>query len=71
IIPYEKILIINVNTASRFETYAIEEAPDTNKFCLYGGAARLGVSGDPIIILSFAKVTPEEAKEYKPKILNF
>ncbi len=70
ILPYEKLLIINVNTGSRLETYCITEDYGSGKFSLYGGAARLGAKGDPVIILSFAQMTIEEAKDFKPQVLN-
>lgn len=71
IIPWEKILVININTGGRFETYAIPEAAGSMKFTLYGGAARLGAKNDPVIIMSFASIKESEAKDFKPKIVNF
>lgn len=68
--PYEKILIVNVNTGDRFETYCIEEPAGSKKFSLYGAAARLGMPGDIVVIMSFASMTPEEAKMHKPIVVN-
>lgn len=70
ILPYEKILIANLNTGDRFETYCIEEPSGSNKFSLYGGTARLGMPGDIVVIMSFARMTPEEALKHKPVVIN-
>jgi aspartate 1-decarboxylase len=68
---YEKLLVINVNTGNRFETYCIQEPEGSGKFALYGGAARLGIKGDLVIIMTFAEMTPEEAAGHKPISVNF
>lgn len=69
ILPYEKVEVLNVNNGNRFETYAISGKRGSGEFCLNGPAARLGVIGDEIIILSYALLTPEEAKKYKTQIV--
>ncbi|MBN2144362.1 MAG: aspartate 1-decarboxylase [Candidatus Aureabacteria bacterium] len=71
LIEYERILVINLNTGERFETYCIAEPEGSGKFALYGGAARLGMKGDPVIIMAFAEMTPEEAKVHKPITIGF
>jgi aspartate 1-decarboxylase len=70
IIPYEKLLVVNMNTGQRFETYCIQEKKGSKHFALYGGAARLGISGDPLIIMTFGEFTPQEAAKHKPTVLN-
>ncbi len=67
--PYEKILCGNINNGNRFETYAIPEPADSKSIILNGATAHLGKSGDRIIIMSFALITPEEAENWKPKII--
>lgn len=37
--------------------------------CLNGAAARSGQKGDIIIIMAYADMTPEEAKENSPKVV--
>ena len=69
IIPYEKVEVLNVNNGTRFETYAISGKRGSGEFCLNGPAARLGIVGDEIIILSYASLAPEEAKKFKTKIV--
>ena len=36
---------------------------------LNGAAARLGLPGDKIIIISYAQMTPEEAQKFKPTVI--
>lgn len=71
ILPYEKLLVVNMNTGSRFETYALEEPEGSNKFSLYGAAARLGMVGDYVIIMTFTTLEENELSNYKPIILNY
>ena len=52
ILPYEQVQVLNINNGARFVTYAIKGEPDSGEICLNGAAARLGVEGDTIIILS-------------------
>jgi len=67
ILPYEKILVGNLANGERFETYAIPAPAGTREVCLNGATAHLGKSGDLLVIMTFAELTPEEAKTWKPK----
>ena len=69
ILEYEKVQIVDVNNGSRFETYTIAGERGSGVMCLHGAAARMVQTGDKIILMSYAQVTPEEAKEMKPKVL--
>lgn len=66
---YEKVAIVNNNNGERFETYVITGKRGSGVICLNGAAARKGVVGDIIIILSYAQMTPEEADEFKPLLV--
>ena len=48
---YEQIQIVNVNTGSRFVTYAFPGKP--GEFTLNGGAARLGSVGDICLVIAY------------------
>lgn len=67
LLPYEKVQIVNVNNGSRLETYTIPGPRGSRVICLNGPAARLTSVGDRIIIISYAQMTPEEAREHKPR----
>lgn len=69
ILEYEYVQIVDVENGNRFETYTIAGEPDSGMICLNGAAARQVAVGDHIIIMSYAQMTPEEAKEHKPKVV--
>ena len=69
ILEYEKVQIVDVNNGARFETYTIAGERGSGVMCLNGAAARMVQTGDKIILMSYAQVTPEEAKEMRPTVL--
>lgn len=69
ILPYEKVQVLNITNGSRLETYTISGERGSRVCCLNGAAARLTQVGDRIIVISYAEMTPEEAKEHKPKVV--
>ncbi|MBR1920473.1 MAG: aspartate 1-decarboxylase [Kiritimatiellae bacterium] len=71
ILPYEKILCADVDNGSRFETYAIAGRRGSRVCCLNGAAAHKGAVGDRLIVMSFAQMTPEEARGWVPKVKHF
>ena len=69
ILEYEHVHIVDVNNGSRFETYTIAGEPGSGMICLNGAAARQVMVGDHVIIMSYASMTPQEAKEHKPHVV--
>ncbi len=69
IVPYEMVQVFNVNNGARFETYAIPAPKDSGVVCLNGAAARLGVVGDKIILISSAMVDDSEVPAFSPKVV--
>lgn len=69
ILEYEKVQIVDVNNGARFETYTIAGERGSGVMCLNGAAARMVQTGDKIILMAYAQVTPKEAKELRPKVL--
>ena len=67
ILPYESVLIADLNNGNRLETYAVPAQAGSRQIVILGAAAQLIKSKDIVIILSFGFLTPEEAKEFKPK----
>jgi aspartate 1-decarboxylase len=65
----EKVQIVNNNNGARLETYVIKGPRGTGVICLNGAAARLVQPGDQVIIISYAAMTEEEARGYKPRIV--
>lgn len=66
----QKVDILNINNGERFQTYIIAGKRGNKDFCLNGAAARKAQIGDRIIICSYAQMTPEEAKNFKPSIVQ-
>ena len=69
ILPNEKVQVLNINNGARFDTYAIEGERGSGTICINGAAARLCQVGDIIIIISYAIMDDEEAKNHKPKVI--
>jgi len=68
ILPNEQINIFNANNGERFETYAILGKRGSKEFCVNGAAARKVYKGDTIIIVTYAVLSEEEIKTFKPKV---
>ena len=69
LLPYEKVQVVNITNGSRLETYTIPGERGSRVCCLNGAAARLTQIGDRIIVISYAEMTPEEAKTHKPLVV--
>ncbi|MFQ5446599.1 MAG: aspartate 1-decarboxylase [Saprospiraceae bacterium] len=66
ILEGEKVQVVNNNNGERIETYVIPGERYSGIICLNGAAARRVQPGDVVIIISYAMMTPEEAKTFKP-----
>jgi len=66
IIENEKVQIVNINNGERLETYVIKGEKGSGMICLNGPAARKVAVGDVVIIISYAQMDFEEAKNFKP-----
>lgn len=69
ILEYEMVQIVDVENGNRFETYTIAGEPGSGMICLNGAAARQAQVGDHVIIMCYCQMTPEEAKDHKPKVV--
>jgi len=69
IIENEKVQVVNVNNGERLETYVIRGKRGSGICCLNGPAARRGMVGDVVVIISYASMAFEEAKKFKPWIV--
>ncbi|MFN7658430.1 MAG: aspartate 1-decarboxylase, partial [Dolichospermum sp.] len=66
IFPYEQVQVVNIANGERFTTYAIPAVANSGAIELNGAAARLGVVGDRLIIMTYGQFTLEELKCYSP-----
>lgn len=69
IIENEKVQIVNVNNGERLETYVIKGERGSGVVCLNGPAARKCAVGDVVIIISYAAMNFEEAKQHIPTLV--
>ena len=69
IYPYEAIVVSNVATGLRAETYALPGDPGSGQIELNGAMARLGAAGDQVIVMAFAEMTPEELEGHRPRVV--
>jgi aspartate 1-decarboxylase len=69
ILPYESVMIADINNGNRLETYAVPAEANSGEIVILGAAAQLVKTGDLIIIFSFAYCRGEEAKELKPRVV--
>ena len=69
LIENEKVQVVNVNNGERLETYVIRGKRGSGICCLNGPAARKGMVGDIVVVISYALMDFEEAKKFKPWIV--
>ncbi len=68
IVPYEQVQVVNVNNGQRFITYAIAAASGSGAIELNGAAARLGVKGDKLIVMTYAQFSEHEVLTHRPQV---
>lgn len=69
LIENEKVQVVNVNNGERLETYIIKGKRGSGIVCLNGPAARRGMVGDVVVIISYATMDFEMARSFKPAIV--
>ena len=70
LLPGEQVHVLNVNNGSRLITYVIEAPPGSGTMLLNGPAARLGVRGDIVVVLSYAAFDDQDAAKFKPRVVH-
>lgn len=65
----ERVYIVNNNNGERFDTYTIKGERGSGVICLNGAAARKVQPGDIVIIMAYAIVPIDEAKNFKPTVI--
>ena len=70
LLPGEQVHVLNLNNTARLVTYVIEAEAGSGTMMLNGPAARLGMPGDPVVVLAYCAVADDEARRLKPKIVK-
>ena len=65
----EKVQVLDINNGERLETYIIKGERGSGCVCLNGAAARKVQVDDLVIIVSYALMDFEEAKQFKPSVI--
>ena len=69
IAPGEKVLVADLSSAERFETYVIEAPAGSGTVCINGAAARLAAPGDRIIVMQFVLVDTGREDPPQPRVV--
>lgn len=69
IIEGEKVQVVNNTNGERLETYAIPGPRNSGEITLNGAAARKVAKGDVLILMTYAMLELEEAKQFKPALV--
>jgi aspartate 1-decarboxylase len=67
--PHERVQVVNINNGARFTTYVIPGPRGSGVMQLNGAAARLGIRGDLVIVISYGVFTAVEAERHSPRIV--
>ncbi len=68
-LAHEKVLVGNISSGERFETYVIPGQEGSGEIALNGAAAHKGKPGDLLVILSFVLLDAEEASTWEPRVV--
>ncbi len=69
LVAYEAILVSNVATGMRAQTYVLPGRRGSGSIELNGAMARLGTVGDRVIVMAFAELQPEELDHHQPRVV--
>lgn len=70
ILPGELVAIVDVTNGARLETYTIAGERGSRVIGINGPAAHLVQQNDIVILISYAQMTTEEAKEHEPRVVH-
>ena len=64
----EKVLVCDVDSGSRFETYVFKGERGSGIIGINGAVARLTAPGNTVLIMSFCHLTLDEMKSHRPQV---
>jgi aspartate 1-decarboxylase len=70
LLPFEKVMVVSLDSGERLETYVIEGARGSGEICLNGAAARKILKGDTVIIIAFVTIDAREYGTFEPVIVH-
>ncbi|MDO4584725.1 MAG: aspartate 1-decarboxylase [Planctomycetia bacterium] len=69
-LPGEEVHVLNVNNGQRLVTYIIEAPAGSGTVMLNGPAARMGYPGDVVVLITYATMEEEEARQHRPTVVH-
>lgn len=69
LVAYEAILVSNVATGLRAQTYVLPGRRGSGSIELNGAIAQLGTVGDRVIVMAFAELEPMEVESHHPRVV--
>ena len=69
LLPNEAVTVADCENGNRFETYIIPGEAGSGVIAINGAAARLSRVGNRVIVMSFARLTPDEAASHRSKVI--
>jgi aspartate 1-decarboxylase len=69
LVEFEEIQVVNVNNGSRLSTYVIPGPRGSGVIQLNGAAARLGMPGDLVILISYGDYSEQEVAHHHPRVV--
>lgn len=70
ILPGEQVHVLNLSSGTRLVTYAIEAEAGSGTVMLNGPAARMGVPGDLLVVLTYCALSDEQARTFHAKVVR-
>lgn len=70
LLPSERVQVLNLSTGERLETYVIPAPAGSGEVRLNGPAARTGVTGDRVIVVSYGEFEEDEARGHEPIVVR-
>jgi len=65
----EKVLVADCDNGHRFETYVFAGKPGAGQIELNGAATKLTQIGHHLLVMSFCRLTAEEARNHRPRVV--
>ncbi len=69
ILPYEQVQVVNISNGERLITYAIAAPAGSGEIQLNGAAARLGMVGDRLIVMTYGQLSSAELSAFSPTVV--
>ncbi len=70
ILPGEQVQVLNINNGGRLITYAIEAEAGSGTIMLNGPAARAGLPGDLLVIITYCQIEDRELPDHIVRVIK-